>query len=930
MRAWSARALKQRSTLGMAVVEHRGRDSRATQGIMLGDVGALELFTCPAEPSRSTLERHFEEVVPSGLLDRASGDMGDGGEYWRWGQMKRPHKRRQRVLRIAVAVGVTLMGAATAIVALFHPVWAVSRLLLGGSQALALGSAILGYVEQLHHDRTQMTSAERGLAEGLLTRPRTLLLTDPCRAGVVQESRCARRFQHPVDAPPPAVCHEVHGPLRAAFADAATRRILVDGMAPVGKDCSTFEAAAAAAPNHWLVAPRSFRGLRWFRDPRPPCPDDAPVLFWLDDLRLFVRPAGLPSQWLEEWANPASKIKVVGLARTDQLDDLCRPGEVHQPLRDVLARFREVGPGVSLTVRRSHDHEECAEVARHIDRLRNSEQTCPAGFLVVWACALAQHLLREREISEAQLVEVYQLGLGRRPSTRRLTIDQFEVGVGFAVTGLLRVRNSSGMAWYSAPQHLVEYVVEHLLEPEWRTLGVPDDMWTAVLHGADEFDGLTMGLVAYDQGRPERAEAAWTRALRSGSSAVHTNAAISLAELRREAARRARSSVERQRALEEAARLLDRARRAADPCEGARARRVLGEVMTDLRAFQPAAATYLAAMSSGHPDEVIRATWRLGTLFRDHLDDQETARHLLQRAADSGHYDVAPRAARDLGVFLPQPQEGASTTADMNVAIDPLQRPARSESRDHTARPSIMLVEVLRGRRPEAAATVDMQALQLDEFAVALHVALRLGELLLSQRQPDRALAMLQRVQREWPGRPTPIQTRQPAALLAGCGDLTGARDAYQHAIYSTNDGPVAAKAAGELGRLELRQGNVAGGRSSLEVAIDRGRDGDDSTVVAAVIGLADVLLLERDPAESADRYVTAMRHLLSLRLPEGHGHGPINLSPAGRDPLARARAVWVTALGQAVKAGHPSVAADAAARLGQALLARSADETRV
>jgi uncharacterized protein HemY len=84
--------------------------------------------------------------------------------------------------------------------------------------------------------------------------------------------------------------------------------------------------------------------------------------------------------------------------------------------------------------------------------------------------------------------------------------------------------------------------------------------------------------------------------------------------------------------------------------------------------------------------------------------------------------------------------------------------------------------------------------------------------------------------------------------LLARYGDLNGARDAHRHAIYSTNDDPVAARAARELGRLELRQGNVAAARPSLEVAIDRGRDDDDSTVVAAAIGLADVLLHEQDP----------------------------------------------------------------------------------
>ena len=61
--------------------------------------------------------------------------------------------------------------------------------------------------------------------------------------------------------------------------------------------------------------------------------------------------------------------------------------------------------------------------------------------------------------------------------------------------------------------------------------------------------------------------------------------------------------------------------------------------------IEPATQAWRKAASSGHADLAPRAAWNLGALLEDQGDAQG-AKEAYQQAVDSGHADVAPRAAR--------------------------------------------------------------------------------------------------------------------------------------------------------------------------------------------------------------------------------------------------------------------------------------------
>jgi tetratricopeptide (TPR) repeat protein len=856
------------------------------------------------------------------------------------------HERRQHLLRRCVALGIVLMGAATAVVSLFHPSTGVSLALLLGSQAFTVGSWALGVIDEEVDRRAKEDEEQHKLDMGLWAAPRTVHFTNPYRAGVVRDSKRAMDHLRPGDEYPPYVAREVDEWLRRALTDDTTRRILVGGMPRVGKGRSTFEAAASAVPDHWLVVPRHFQGLDWFRHLRPPCPKGAPVLLWLDDLELFVRPGGLPAAWLDGWAAATPEVRVVALMRTDRLPELTgpEPDELRRPLQDALARFRQAGIATALTVPRDHTTDERVDIERlyagerlsrgkalgdhlvtvdeHLQRFCSSEHSRPEGFLVVWACAVAQHLLRKPEVSAPMLADVYQQGLGRRPTTRRLTMDQFDAGVRFAtaafgdgIDGMLTSREA-GTTWYGAPDYLVAYVVERLLDPDWLARGVPDDIWQAVLDRADEFDELMMALVAHDQGRRDRALEAWRRALRSDSSTVSTNAAIGLALLERERAGEARSGHRRRERLEHAVDLLEWARQLGDPYEGPHANRFLGDVLTDLERFDRAEAAYERARSSRSPDERARATWRLGTLYRDHLGRPDAARELLRQAAESDHYEVAPRAALELGTLLVRSApRGGHRARDERTAERWLERAIRNGPRDVAAQASLELAEARRGSDPAMSERLYRQALRLDEATVAPRAGLRLGELLLG-RDPDRAGSVFRQVADNWMGRLGPEDAFQVGVALDRCGDPDGARTAYRH-LVDHGSGPLAGRAAVRLGRLQVAAGDHEGARASFRAALDRADPADGLTAVAAMGGLGDVLR-DRAPAEAARWYEQALDRAAAARfgLPHKIGRGPIHSSAEEQELVDRAARGYRQALGRIIEAEHPTELPDAAARL--------------
>jgi tetratricopeptide (TPR) repeat protein len=679
------------------------------------------------------------------------------------------------------------MTATAAVVALLDPSRTTTLVLMLGTNGLVVLSGVLVFHKGRVEDRAELAEEKRKLNDGLMTDPRTVHFTDPYQARIVRHSRRALAYKAKQDPRPPYVPREVDATLRAALKNKDRPTLLVVGMPRVGKGRSTFEAAVAELPNHWLVVPRTQDGLEWFQDLRPPCPDDAPVLLWLDELELFIRPGGLGPRLLEAWASATPEVKVVGVVRAAQLDELRRPGEIHQPLRDTLARFLQAHRWEPLTVSGDHTPDEWGEISRryggeevkaslgdhlvsadvHLDRFRESEEACPPGFLVVWACALAQDLLREREISEHLLRRLFAVMRRLRRSTRDLPLDRFAEGAEFATaefssqdprdmfTGLLS-RRDSAVTWYSAPHYLVEYVRDHLLEAEWRTAGVPDDVWQTILVEADDLGVLMMGLIAYDEGRLDRAEIAWSRAMESRSPRAQANAAINLAELRRDEAAQASSDAEARERLGLAHRLLVRAWLLGDPDHGPRAVRILGQVLTEFGTRQrdrSAADDFLkqarecfeVARSTSHPDEAVRATWLQGVLA-ERLGDRRRAWQLLRQAAESGHYDVAPRASLDLGRLLLSaggPRSYSPSKTDIRAATDALQRAADCTISDIAARAAFVLGEWLRDPNPKAAIRLYERALELDESALPPEDRLHLG-LLLVGRQPERAGRLIQ------------------------------------------------------------------------------------------------------------------------------------------------------------------------------------------
>ena len=143
--------------------------------------------------------------------------------------------------------------------------------------------------------------------------------------------------------------------------------------------------------------------------------------------------------------------------------------------------------------------------------------------------------------------------------------------------------------------------------PSGGQLGVPDDLWRVVLEQADELGVLMMGLTAYDEGHLDRAKTAWSGALQSGSAKARANAAINLAQLRRDEAGQARSAPEALERLQPAYQLLVRAWELRDPDQGPRAARILGQVMTELGILQQ---TPDAARRACSNTPVTSTTWR--------------------------------------------------------------------------------------------------------------------------------------------------------------------------------------------------------------------------------------------------------------------------------------------------------------------------------
>jgi hypothetical protein len=239
--------------------------------------------------------------------------------------------RRRQALSFGVTVSVAVWGAVAGIVALAQPTRWVTALLVLGALTLTLWGAVLAYRQQrreaLERAAAWKATVETALPVGL-GRVRD---TNPYEATLVESASRAERYMRPGDLRPPYVERKQDPEIERALADPDKHVVLVQGSPRSGKGRSVFEAITRTMPGHWLVVPGGFEGLEVLRSPWPPCPPGEPVLLWLNELRDFVRPGGLPSAWLDRWAQTAH-LKLVALARDGDYADLGREGEVHQGL----------------------------------------------------------------------------------------------------------------------------------------------------------------------------------------------------------------------------------------------------------------------------------------------------------------------------------------------------------------------------------------------------------------------------------------------------------------------------------------------------------------------------------------------------------------------------------------------------------------------
>lgn len=709
--------------------------------------------------------------------------------------------RRRRVLAFAAAVGLAILAATTGIIGLLHPPHWLSALLVIGALGLTVWGALLGYrreqTEEQERLAAQKAARDAALDVALPAGLRTVADTDPYQAALVERTSRAERLRRP-DRRPPYVERDEDDEIRRALLDPAKRFVLVQGVSRAGKGRSMFEAVAGTIPDHWLVIPGCFEDLKVLGDPWSPCPPGAKVVLWLNDLRDFVRPGGLPSSWLDRWAQTAA-LKVVALGVDEQLEEIRGPGEIHQGLRDTLARFESTQCAVSIPLAGRHSDRERGEILRlypeervrtslgdhlvtadrHLERLRAAKRDRPAVYHVVASCALAQHLTRQSRVDQALVRSIFQAARGTRPLSRGLTMEDFETGIAYATAGFhlyggwyapLLQQYRRGMAiGYSTPHYVVEEILRELFEsdPTAAAGRVPDAYWTGALNAATVMDLLVMGLVAYDAGHRDRAELAWTRVMVAAEPILSATAAINLAELERELAAATDDAGQRSQALGRALELLDGARQLGSEHETPRADRLRGDVLAQLGAHDQAAAAYQAAISSGHVDERPRAAHRAG-LLRLELADTDGALEFLTMAMASDHYDVAPRAALDLARLL-RHVSSPSGPDGQRAAVDALVYAARM-----------------------GGPTVTPTALRA------------LADLHLERNDHQRAREPLARLLSEWKAELTATDLYRLGGDLNKVGAVAQAEEAYERAI-AADDVTTTAKAALALGMLRLR-----------------------------------------------------------------------------------------------------------------------------
>ncbi len=451
---------------------------------------------------------------------------------------------------------------------------------------------------------------------------------------------------------------------------------LVVGHSMSGKTRLAAEVVKRKFPEALLLPVESGKALRELFDVGL---NPASIVVWLDDLERFLGADGLTVGLLDRLT--AGGAIVVATIRVEQRETYRPQDKLRPPEWEVLQRFSEISlqrrltdpelgrvratvndPGVLAAV----DHYGLAEYLgagpEALDKFEKGEIANPIGHALVWAAVDWRRTALTRPVSEQVLAKVLPTYLADRLDVPR-TNQAIDAGLVWAtakinetVALLNQVFTGSNGPVFEAFDYLVDQLT--------RTgTPVPDPMWTLALEQAKSAELIEIGRAAYQAKNSATAVTAWRQAADKGDSEVAPRAAVNLGVLLEEQGDVEGARAAFQRAIDSGH--ADVAPRAAvnlgilleeqGDVEGARAAFqraiVIGLLLKEQGDVEGAKAAFQRAIDSGHADVAPRAAVNLGLLLKEQ-GDVEGAKAAFQRAIDSGHADVAPRAAVNLGLLL--------------------------------------------------------------------------------------------------------------------------------------------------------------------------------------------------------------------------------------------------------------------------------------
>jgi TPR repeat protein len=437
------------------------------------------------------------------------------------------------------------------------------------------------------------------------------------------------------------------GDLAEALAEAAaTRRmLLVVGDSGAGKSRSAAKAAQDAFATHRLLRP--IEGRLAELSAALPLGDLKPAVVWLDGVERYPH---LGSRATLQGLLDGGMV-VIGTIGREEFRRLTAPGEIHDPVGEVLNDAQLVRP---INWKREWSQAERDRAAGYItDPL--ALQAVAAGLpLGVWAVAGPQLVTR---LADARSDEDYpcRFALVRAvldwSRTGRTTCVPQSVAIGLinyayldrpasdddiaeaiqwctAVIGIGGRRGRYSMLTRNPDQCLGvnEYVLDHI--DRHYPLPIPDHTWAAALANATEVEALSIALSAHRRAVPTVAEQAWRAVLVGGHPERAPIAAYNLGVLFHERGE-----------LQQAERWWRRAAQVGFP----HAEHNLGLLLKQQGNLREAEQWWRRAAEGGHRD----AGFALGLLLEERGDLQEAERW-WRRAAQAG----LPEAQYNLGLLL--------------------------------------------------------------------------------------------------------------------------------------------------------------------------------------------------------------------------------------------------------------------------------------